>query len=544
MFTFLLSLLALFALQNQRTELPQSKLCGMSSVFTILQLSGKDVPFAEVRSRFEKLSGRESDGSSGQSILQVKKVLSSFGLEYTGYHYKDRDLQSLSTPCILYIEPDDVGHETLGHFVVLGNLKGNSAELIDFSASPAVFTTEIDSLRDAWEGRSIETISKSRLPFGLTAAILLGLLLALTWIMFSFRKRESATVFVLLCFCCICGCSRENKSSLQTDSWVVDLGKVELRNGDPALVVRKIPFRNSGLSDLEITSISSSCGCAAVSEGIVGRKFKPGELFKLPIQLNLNSSRIGLNELKFVIETSEETRIFTCRCFVTSFPRLAPEKILVEIPFESDRMQVFDLTASWHRYDHQSPLRLNLDSCDLQGFSATVGDTQSVEISRVSPEPIVLDKAKIVVSCDPKIIASDQSYELVFFWNDGTNSKVEVRVEKQSFVLIPFQSIQVGKQVKSATGKVSVPLSFNVGPLTLEIETNCERGKLNLEIEDLRQQDVVLSFKCPSVVGRFEIPARIKATSEDGTIETYQLQIVGFIPEINSDTVKAGAIGG
>lgn len=122
--------------------------CGLAALMMVLEYHSMKASEREME-RKAKLAPR------GVSILALKELAQSFGLQATGWRLNFEDLKNVRFPAILFVENR--------HFVVLDSLGGGE---VLFVRDPAIGRMKIPRkvLTDRWKGETLVFSNNTRLP--------------------------------------------------------------------------------------------------------------------------------------------------------------------------------------------------------------------------------------------------------------------------------------------------------------------------------------------------------------------------------------------
>lgn len=511
-----------------QVNLEYDELCGITSTWTMLHECHVEVSLDQVRSRFEELRRKDPSRERGHTMQEIEDVLESFGLTVSGYYQTSPDLNKITTPAILYIAPDDKDSQTVGHFIVVSKTQGGMARVVDFQNSRPVFSTQIEKLNAAWGGKSLEVAKNRSWQFVQSLLLISTSMLALIlFVRLSFSKLRFFDSLFAIVILLLAGCDTDSPP-LVTDSWRLDFGEFAIDDGELLNVEKIVDFHV--LKKLRIASVSPSCRCVTVAEGIVGETFRNGDAFELPIRLNLDTQRAGRNQFQLGIFTDVGPFVLTCECFVTSRPSVRPEEVYCSVSFPANfEESTVELNATWHRPEDRLRLDLDWENSDLGVFRAKVLDSSCTRITRGLP--YFFDR--IVLELVPRNDVKNQigSHDLRFQFKDGSTSNVKVHVSKESLIELPFRTILAGNIATEKVTEFALPLQFNATPVDVTIETNLDQP-VHFMVDEM-SRTVSVPYRGPKIGGDFSIPVSITATHESGASEARTLALKGFAGESN-----------
>ena len=158
--------------------------CGVASVYGVLEGHGVPVSIDAVRGRISELfPGVRLDRLS---LLQLRRTIESYGLHALSIEADLRRPSAIPTPAILYLRPNRVGNDDIGHVVILKSIDDEQAVIVDFTARIGARRISVEHLKKNWD-RELLLVSKKPIRRGdhpvKTAAVvaLIGSAVALGW---------------------------------------------------------------------------------------------------------------------------------------------------------------------------------------------------------------------------------------------------------------------------------------------------------------------------------------------------------------------------
>lgn len=362
--------------------------CGEAAAWSLLECSGREVTLNELHARASSICSGVSP--SELSILDVRKLLSSFGLPTSAIRIPERRMRMLTPPCILYFRPGKWpwgSSQEVGHFVTLVKFTGSEAVVLDWSGVTvhAALHIPLSELDQAWSGEAIVPIDslQSRTRFLWPVVLLISAVAAM---LLKIRNRSTRGGNLLLACCAIllAGCTEDAMVTAEPTEPLLAFSAPMARIGRVAgerSIEQDFEFRVPGKHPVTITGFITSCGCTTPSSDLIGRPLAPGTTHKLRVRVRPDGTG-DVRTRTIQLLTKPESRYpisVGVQYQVISPPRVSVARVIADT--QPGQSPVADVKITYRRLPEDRPIPLVRNRCQASHFEIVDVQSTSEEIT-------------------------------------------------------------------------------------------------------------------------------------------------------------------
>jgi hypothetical protein len=530
--------------------------CGVASTYAVLRLVGRPAALADLEHRFETLNPRPD--LQALSLAELRAVLSSYGLHSLSLRIDPRDAGRAPCPAILFIRPVHLpnNQSSVGHFLVLCSVSESEAEILDLSTIGGFQRRpmSVAELAKVWDG---ELLAISATPIEMPGAVspciiatnasLLAVALALVlwcernsirrWLRSeqTLKTPPATTTLVVACLLVATGgCSRQEatrSNSVANLPLIIENPdrRVELprgsRNANEAFSLRawdKTP--------VEITDVTTTCGCTAVTPDLVGCKLEPDSTKAFHVAMNVLPAQ---NDQSVVVQfftqpPSPKPMTVTLHATARALPTVVPSSLISEIAFDS--RQPFNVRVTYFRRATEAPLALQPERSTLAPF--VLDKTEVKSEPRISqPEQIdapVVDTVTLSMSLERPLTVGLHEYVMHLAWCDGNpDSVVPVRIQVRHPLAPSLGAVFCGELSAGQKWTLTIPLAA-YGERKVHIRNiKSVRSLAEARLNDA-QDALEVNVNAPQLRGRFE--DTVVLSYDDPSVPDCNLRVTGVVP--------------
>lgn len=130
--------------------------CGIACLYGILKANGHSQSLEQIEARVRSL--HPDAVMSELTLMQLRTTLESYGLRAASYR-SNRNPEQIPAPSILYLRPEKVGDQRVGHVILLQSIADGKANICDFTAGIGRRSVTFEELHSFWDGELI-TVSQ------------------------------------------------------------------------------------------------------------------------------------------------------------------------------------------------------------------------------------------------------------------------------------------------------------------------------------------------------------------------------------------------
>ncbi|GIW96022.1 MAG: hypothetical protein KatS3mg110_4063 [Pirellulaceae bacterium] len=131
---------------------PSGDLCCVACAKSLLEFYGKKVSVEEVRRELDRCAAARAPYPSLADICCCMKA---FGMKTRVVKVPRWSISLMNRPAILYLRPERVRNLGVGHVILLREVYGDCAEIVEFSGGLGVKRIPLEQLFRYWDGEAI-----------------------------------------------------------------------------------------------------------------------------------------------------------------------------------------------------------------------------------------------------------------------------------------------------------------------------------------------------------------------------------------------------
>jgi hypothetical protein len=461
--------------------------CGVASTYAVLKLVGRPVPLADLVGRFHEQCPEAN--LDALSIAELQKVLNSYSVYTQGLQVDVRNPKRLPCPAILYLPPDRLRNNQtgIGHFLVLASVSATEADVIDLSMRGGFSrsTLPLAELMKFWDGEMLAVspvpFKSSGLPLWLIVANVLLLATAFAYVAWSERallrqglnrllmrkvQRSAAAALLLGLLAAPAGCSRQQAvpGADAGDDAPLTIDEPEKNFVLPRALIPEatetFTLHTWGKGPVDITDVSSSCGCVSVTPDLIGSKLEPNANTKIAVRMRMNPGEpVRSVIVRFSTEPpGRKPVMLTLHGSSKSLPSVPPA-LSVDAPLGSRTSA--NVRVTYFRQKKDAKLALDPSRSALTPFRLEKSDFQSEAQTLTSNQgdPFVLDTLEMQFVLESPPALGTHQFKMRLAWEDDVpDSEIPVRVNVQHPLAPALSELFCGDMVAGQTLQRSVPL--------------------------------------------------------------------------------------
>ena len=485
--------------------------CAETACYSLLQLSGKDIPLSDVSDRFREQV--PNFAPLRVSILNLRKISSSFGLETDAIRVDPRRATELPLPCILYFRPgrwsaDRTG--TTGHFLTIARVEGDrfrTFEWAPISSNPDL-AVPISAIQNAWDGEAIVLRVSSLSSCRITLIAMAVAVAALSIILKSIRVRWPrivSTAPLFLCVVTIIGCGRSTQQVSMDVPPIVfatptkNFGVVD----SSRLIEAKFPFTVWDRGPVKIAEISTSCTCTTANSDIIGRTLQPGSSNELILTIRPDGTPAQAVARVVGIVTDPPSKppvVIAVTYRPCGAPQLSVAELVVEAEPGKDATTQFDITHHRAPADRQVKLKRSESEFGDFVFQSATTKTEEFLVRDLAEQKLMIDTTEVRLRSTGKHGYGEFRSLVKLIFENETSITLPAIIRVRHPFAFAVNRVFCGRLKSGQDWAISVP--FRRVNSRVEIERiDCDPSTIHAE---LKEHAVIVSGTSPQEPGRFE----------------------------------------
>lgn len=560
------------AISCAESEIERIPDCCVACTYGILKLQGSLESLDNVRSRFSALYP-DADRRA-ISLAQIRGVVESYGYHAAGVRLDPDAGYRVPTPAILFLRPDKVGNENIGHVILLQSVTDEGATFSDFTAGIGGRTVTRSELATFWDGEALVVsraaldLPSRSLPVSLLAwSILTAAVICLLCWLASRRARLGATVQSLLALFAlltvsVAGCSRSNRASsaAQPQGAQGEDGatSAHLEAATPAVLSFTEPSADIGVyrctrlneqidhafvftvassTPARITKLFTSCGCMTANRDLVGRNLAPGSRHQILFRLSA-LDRVGPLTVRAEVVTdpaSSRPVVLSLSAFLIQAPIASPNPLNLAYARGSGPADI-RVSLSQLRDAASAPLKLDASESDLGPFRYVEATTDRARVA-VGPglDPTFLDETQLTLALKEPLPVGRHTFHIRLAWSgdteDETCTELPVFVHVRQPVRLQVEDLFLGVVAAGELCEHDVRLTRDPSVKCRITVVSSDNPNIVVRMDDAEER-VLIRARFPDTPGRFT--GRITMQFDDETMPPLTLSVSGVTQDKDS----------